>query len=73
MVEATPAVDGTWWWRAEDETGAVVAAEIPRFATQSDAESWVGEFWADLVDEGASAVTLFDGDREVYGPMSLEA
>ena len=42
------------------------------FPTRSDAESWVGEFWADLAAEGVSAVTLFEGEREVYGPMSLD-
>ena len=44
-----------------------------RFASQADAESWVGEVWADLADAGVDAVTLFEHDREVYGPMSLHA
>lgn len=42
-----------------------------RFASQSDAESWVGEFYAELADLGVDAVTLFEADRRVYGPMSL--
>ena len=42
-------------------------------AAQADAESWVGETWADLAGEGVAAVTLFEGDRAVYGPMSLSA
>ena len=41
------------------------------FPSQSDAESWVGEVWRDLLEDGVDAVTLFEGDREVYGPMSL--
>ncbi|MGN6721572.1 MAG: hypothetical protein ACTHJM_03045 [Marmoricola sp.] len=48
-------------------------SDVPRFPTRSDAESWVGEFWSELADDGVAAVTLFEGDREVYGPMSLEA
>ena len=44
-----------------------------RFASQADAESWVGEIWADLAAEGVDAVTLFEHDRRVYGPMSLHA
>ena len=44
-----------------------------RFASQADAESWVGETWADLAAEGVDAVTLFEHDRQVYGPMSLHA
>ncbi len=44
-----------------------------RFPSQADAESWVGEFWAQLAEEGVDAVTLFEVDRQVYGPMSLHA
>jgi len=44
-----------------------------RFATQADAESWVGEIWAALAEEGVDAVTLFEQERAVYGPMSLHA
>ena len=38
-----------------------------------DAESWVGEIWADLAEHGVAAVTLFEHERLVYGPMSLSA
>jgi hypothetical protein len=75
----TPA-ERPWWWRLEDSAGAeVAAATVPvelvgqRFASQADAESWVGEIWASLAEVGVAAVTLFDLDREVYGPMSLSA
>jgi len=64
-----------WWWRLEDASGAEVAVSEEyaeqRFSSQGDAESWVGECWHELADQGVSAVTLFDVDREVYGPMSL--
>ena len=43
------------------------------YPTRSDAESWLGESYPDLTEDGVAAVTLFEGDREVYGPMSLEA
>lgn len=66
-----------WWWRLEDTTGAEVEAPAEhagqRFANQADAESWIGEIWAALAEHGVAAVTLFDLDREVYGPMSLSA
>ena len=70
-----------WWWRLEDATGAEVrltgdaAADLDgqRFPSQGDAESWVGETWADLAREGVDAVTLVELDRRVYGPMSLHA
>jgi hypothetical protein len=44
-----------------------------RFANQGDAESWVGEFWRELAEEGVASVVLHEHDRVVYGPMSLEA
>jgi hypothetical protein len=31
----------------------------------------VGETWRDLLAAGIDAVTLYEGDRLVYGPMSL--
>jgi hypothetical protein len=33
----------------------------------------VGEAWQDLLEDGVDQVTLFEADREVYGPMSLHA
>lgn len=39
---------------------------------QAQAEAWLAEYWADLADAGASAVSLWEADRLVYGPMSLD-
>jgi len=66
-----------WWWRLEDAAGSevVVPDDLAgqRFASQADAESWVGETWAELADHGVDQVTLFELERQVYGPMSLHA
>lgn len=66
-----------WWWRLEDSSGAEVepAGDLARerFTSQADAESWVGEVFADLAEEGVDQVTLFEHERQVYGPMSLHA
>ena len=66
-----------WWWRLQDAAGGVVEVTTPnagrRFASQADAESWVGEIWADLAELGVAAVTLMETDRVVYGPMSLSS
>ena len=66
-----------WWWRLEDAAGQEVEVgdefADQRFASQADAESWVGETWSDLAGAGVDAVTLFEHDRQVYGPMSLHA
>ena len=51
-------------WQYADATG-------PSFDDQDTAEEWLGENWPSLLDAGVDQVTLMDGDREVYGPMSL--
>ena len=63
-----------WTWRYEKADGAVVAAEGLQeaiFASQGDAESWLGENWRALLKAGVDQVTLLDDDRTEYGPMSL--
>ena len=66
-----------WWWRLEDAAGREVSVADDlgdrRFASQADAESWVGETWAELAEQGVDRVTLFELERQVYGPMSLHA
>lgn len=58
----------TWQWRSEPPTESLARV----FPSQGEAETWLGEFYPDLLDEGVRAVSLYDGDRLVYGPMSLE-
>ena len=66
-----------WAWRLLDAEGAEVAVPADyggrRFASQADAESWVGEIWSDLAELGVAAVTLMEAERVVYGPMPLHA
>jgi len=64
-----------WTWRMESAAGDVVPleGEPEGFPSQADAESWVGEEWRRLLELGVDAVTLLEGDRVVYGPMSLHA
>jgi hypothetical protein len=69
-----PGARPAWHWRFEDSAGGEVNVgrlDEQQFPSQGDAESWVGESWRDLLDQGVDAVTLFEGDRQVYGPMSL--
>ncbi|HKN42727.1 MAG TPA: hypothetical protein VJW23_02295 [Propionibacteriaceae bacterium] len=42
------------------------------FPTQGEAETWLGEFYPSLLRAGVRAVSLYEADRLVYGPMSLE-
>lgn len=71
-----PTSSGTpWWWQRLNASGGVLEPSGGRqeFPTRGDAESWLGESWTELLEEGVASVTLFEGEREVYGPMSLEA
>jgi hypothetical protein len=63
-----------WTWRYEKKDGTVVDNPVLQeaiFASQGDAESWLGENWRALLEEGVDQVTLLDDDRQEYGPMSL--
>lgn len=64
-----------WTWRYEAADGQPVdPANAPAgepFPTQSDAETWIGENWRELLSAGVEQVTLLDAGTEVYGPMSL--
>ncbi|MGI8667790.1 MAG: hypothetical protein ACR2N4_17480 [Jatrophihabitans sp.] len=58
-----------WTWHYEPEgTGAEPASS---FASQSDAESWLGEAWRELAAAGVAGVSLRRDDEHVYGPMPL--
>jgi len=65
-----------WTWVYTDLAGAPVAqvpamAALEPFPTQADAETWLGESWRELLDNGVDAVVLWEDDRQAYGPMSL--
>ncbi|MVA77377.1 hypothetical protein GC722_15300 [Auraticoccus sp. F435] len=69
---------GGWHWSPGFAPGRPDAAAAyrqagfaTRFPTQAEAEAWLGEAWPELADLGVVEVTLVEGDRVVYGPMSL--
>ena len=82
LPERSPA-SATWRWVLLDPSGSETSLPTglaagpaagpagSSFTSQSDAETWVGEQWRDLLEAGVESVTLVDGDRAVYGPMSL--
>jgi hypothetical protein len=64
----------SWTWRYENSEGAQIrppAGLAPEFPTQADAESWIGETWSQLLEQGVDAVSLLQDGVVVYGPMSL--
>ncbi len=67
----------SWSWQYFDNDDIVIDSPVEpcvtsAFPRQSDAEAFVSDTWRDLRAAGISAVTLLDGDRVVYGPMSLD-
>lgn len=60
-----------WHWTYDPPTsgGTERSMDFPR---QGDAESWLGEAYPELHDDGVRSVTLYENERKVYGPMSLE-
>ncbi len=58
-------------WVAEPD--AVGLGLDQGFPSQVDAEAWLAAEWEVLLEEGVVAVTLYEGDRIIYGPMPLTA
>ncbi len=64
----------SWTWRFENAAGKEVnGGDLAgaEFSAQGDAETWLGEIWRELTDNGVDQVVLLEDGREVYGPMSL--
>lgn len=65
---------GTWRWQYMRSDGSEPPSSAPTpgtFPTQAEAESFIGESYQELLEDGVDQVSLFEGDRKVYGPMSL--
>ncbi|MFJ3923813.1 hypothetical protein [Streptomyces sp. NPDC090022] len=62
-----------WTWRFEkaDGTEAAPAVEPEEFTTQGDAESWIGEYWKELLEGGTERVKLSDDAGTELYTMSL--
>lgn len=62
-----------WTWKYSSETDADVfpkSGTREEFASQADAESWLGENFRALLDDGVDNVTLLD-DGSIAYTMSL--
>ncbi len=58
-------------WHYQDSDGGQAAGPDITFDDQADAEEWLSHKWSGLLTDGVAAVTLLDGEDEIYGPMSL--
>ncbi|MEU3019968.1 hypothetical protein ABZ635_21525 [Nocardiopsis sp. NPDC007018] len=65
-----------WTWRYIGEDGGRTdAGDLPAesFTSRGDAESWLGENWAELAEGGVASVALLEDEREVYTmPLGAE-
>jgi hypothetical protein len=66
----------SWTWRLESADGTDISEKVSGVSAsghpnQSDAESWLGENWRELADAGVARASLFEDERQVYGPMPL--
>ena len=60
-----------WLWRYEGANGQGDLGGSEAFPSQSDAESWLGQSWRELVASGVVSAALFEDDRQEY-KMSLQ-
>ena len=62
-----------WTWtyqKADGSTVSPAAGTNQDFGNQADAESWIGETFRELLDQGVDQVTLRHDGAEIYS-MSL--
>ena len=53
-----------WSWVLHDASGADLRS-TESFSSKEEAEAWMGDHWAELLDEGAETVTLkSDGEHQ---------
>jgi hypothetical protein len=62
-----------WAWRYEGPNGQTEPGGSEHFPSQSDAESWLGQCWRDLVSRGVVTAVLLEDDRVEYRMSLLPA
>ncbi|SHN42336.1 hypothetical protein [Cryptosporangium aurantiacum] len=64
----------TWQWRYQgSSSGSEVGEVSEEFPSQSDAESWLGEQWRELLAAGVDEVVLEENGRKEYAmPLTAE-
>ncbi|MGK5684704.1 hypothetical protein [Actinoplanes sp. URMC 104] len=63
----------SWSWRYENVDGQPVAGPPETFSSQADAESWIGQEWRQLAEQGVAGVVLLEDDRVDYRMSLLPA
>lgn len=60
----------SWIWVLETSEGHE-QGRSEEFSSRGDAESWIGETYRELVQQGVDRAQLLDGDVKVAPPLSL--
>jgi hypothetical protein len=60
-----------WQWILADAAGVVIGPAPVAFVSQTAAEEWLQQHFADLQEQGVETVSLMDDENLVYGPMFL--
>jgi hypothetical protein len=68
-MSAAAGPSAPWRWTTDRDPGGALDQTFP---SQGEAESWLGEVYPELVTQGVRAVSLYEADRLVYGPMRLD-
>ena len=64
-----------YYWAATPEPTQEAAADLGldvEFDDQAEAEAWLTASFTELAEGGVHGVSLYESDRLVYGPMSLD-
>jgi hypothetical protein len=64
----------TWIYQNADGTPSTTlptCATLDSFPTREAAEAYIGDTFQELLDGGVEAVTLYEDEKEVFGPMLL--
>jgi len=66
----------SWTWIYQNADGSPTSklpesATLESFPRREAAEEYIGDTFQDLLDGGVEAVTLYEDEKEVFGPMLL--
>lgn len=62
----------SWFWRVEASVTPGAGDLGGAFDSQQAAEAWLTTHFLELSGHGVGAVALYEEERLVYGPMSLD-
>jgi hypothetical protein len=62
-----------WAWEMLDGDEVLRSPISPTFTSRFDAESWLGESWRELAEQGVGAVRLVHQGQPMAPPLALHS